>query len=149
MEYDKNLYFSLKKIVDQCQQMREKIEKNNNLSFNDIKEINIQLKHHQQVCEKFKEYDRLINNAKEIEQVLIKQNINDEEFLALAKNDLESIKKTIPPFELQLKKMLLPIDPNNDKNVIMEMRAAAGGEESAIFVADLFDTYKKYFDRQG
>lgn len=149
MEYDKNLYFSLKKIVDQCQQMQEKIEKSNNLSFNEIKEINIQLKHHQQVCEKFKEYDRLINNAKEIEHVLVKQNINDEEFLMLAKNDLESIKKRIPVFELQLKKMLLPIDPNNDKNVIMEMRAAAGGEESAIFVADLFDTYKKYFDRQG
>ena len=149
MEYNKNLYFSLKKIVDQCQQMQEKIEKNTNLSFNEIKEINIQLKHHQQVCEKFKEYNRLINNAKEIEHVLVKQNINDEEFLMLAKNDLESIKKTIPPFELQLKKLLLPIDPNDDKNVIMEMRAAAGGEESSIFVADLFDTYKKYFDRQG
>lgn len=149
MEYDKNLYFSLKKIVDQCQQMQEKIEKNNKLSFNEIKEINIQLKHHQQVCLKFKEYDHLINNAKEIEQILTNQKINDEEFLAIAKNDLETIKKTIPSFELQLKKMLLPIDPNNDKNVIMEMRAAAGGDESAIFVADLFDTYKKYFDLQG
>lgn len=149
MEYDKNLYFSLKKIVDQCQQMQEKIEKNNKLSFNEIKEINIQLKHHQQICVKFKEYNHLINNAKEIEQILTNQKINDEEFLAIAKNDLETIKKSIPSFELQLKKMLLPIDPNNDKNVIMEMRAAAGGDESAIFVADLFDTYKKYFDLQG
>ena len=71
-------------------------EKGTNLSFNEIKEINIQLKYHQQICEKFKEYNRLIDNAKEIEHVLVKQNINDEEFLVLAKNDSESIKKTIP-----------------------------------------------------
>jgi peptide chain release factor 1 len=42
----------------------------------------------------------------------------------------------------------LPVDPNNDKNVIIEMRPAAGGDEASIFVADLFDTYKRYADKQ-
>jgi peptide chain release factor 1 len=44
--------------------------------------------------------------------------------------------------------LLLPVDPNNDKNVIIEMRPAAGGDEASIFVADLFDTYKRYADKQ-
>lgn len=63
--------------------------------------------------------------------------------------ELDNAKNIIPNLEEQLKILLLPNDPNNGKNVIIEMRPAAGGDEASIFVSDLFDTYKRYIENQG
>jgi peptide chain release factor 1 len=65
-----------------------------------------------------------------------------------AKKDLEQAKQLIPQYEEQLKVMLLPKDPNDNKSVIIEIRAAAGGEEAALFAAELFRAYARYAERR-
>ena len=65
-----------------------------------------------------------------------------------AKKELEQAKALIPQLEEKLKVMLLPKDPNDDKSVIIEIRAAAGGEEAALFASDLFRMYTRYAERR-
>ena len=75
--------------------------------------------------------------------------LKEKELLDMAKFDLETIKEKIPHIEEEIKILLLPVDPNNDKNVIIEMRPAAGGDEASIFVSNLFDTYQRYATMQN
>jgi peptide chain release factor 1 len=63
--------------------------------------------------------------------------------------DLADVKEELPKIEDEIKIKLLPSDPNDDRNVVIEMRPAAGGDEASIFVADLFNTYKLYAEAQG
>ena len=67
----------------------------------------------------------------------------------MAKFELENAKDTIPKMEEKLKLMLLPRDPNDDKNIIVELRAGTGGDEAAIFCGDLFNMYQRYAEIQG
>ena len=72
---------------------------------------------------------------------------SDEEMRELAKEELNDAKKRIEDLEHELKILLLPKDPNDDKNVIVEIRAGAGGEEAALFAAELYRMYSLYADR--
>ena len=89
----------------------------------------------------------MIDNGLQAEKILNSSNTDD--LVELAKMELEEIKEKIPFFEKELKILLIPNDPNDEKNVIVEMRPGVGGDESCIFVANLFDTYKRYADKQG
>ncbi len=73
----------------------------------------------------------------------------DDELRALAEQEIVELEAQIPALEAELKRMLLPKDPRDEKNVIMEIRAGAGGEEAALFAADLFRMYTRYAERQG
>lgn len=72
---------------------------------------------------------------------------HDEEMRELLKEDLSEAKKQIPELENKLKLLLLPKDPNDDKNVFVEIRAGAGGDEAALFAADLFRMYNRFAER--
>jgi peptide chain release factor 1 len=74
--------------------------------------------------------------------------LRDPEYADYAKEEMEKAKAAIPEYEEQLKVMLLPKDPNDDKSVIIEIRAAAGGEEAALFAAELFRAYVRYAERR-
>ena len=74
---------------------------------------------------------------------------NDEELKELAKEELSAAKKDLEDIEEQLKILLLPKDENDDKNVIMEIRAGAGGDEAALFAAELYRMYCRYAERNG
>lgn len=73
---------------------------------------------------------------------------NDEEMRELAKEELSDAKKRIEELEYQLKILLLPKDPNDDKNIILEIRAGAGGDEAALFASELYRMYGNYADSQ-
>ena len=73
----------------------------------------------------------------------------DEEMRDLLKEDIKNIEEKIPELEEALKIELLPKDPNDEKNVIVEIRGAAGGDEANIFAGDLFRMYTKYAEKQG
>lgn len=73
----------------------------------------------------------------------------DSELCALAEQEIAELETQLPALEAELKRMLLPKDPRDEKNVIMEIRAGAGGEEAALFAADLFRMYTRYAERQG
>ena len=73
---------------------------------------------------------------------------SDEEMRELAKEELNSCKERVEELESQLKILLLPKDPNDDKNVIVEIRGGAGGDEAALFAAELYRMYCRYAERQ-
>ena len=73
---------------------------------------------------------------------------NDEEMREMAKEELSDAKKQIEALEQELKILLLPKDPNDDKNIILEIRAGAGGDEAALFAAELYRMYVNYSESQ-
>ncbi len=93
------------------------------------------------IVEKIREYQKLIIDIQSTEELL---SGNDAEMKELAKAELEDLKKKAPVFEDELKFMLLPVDPRDSKSVILEIRAGTGGEEAALFGANLFRMYTKY-----
>jgi peptide chain release factor 1 len=95
----------------------------------------------QPIVEKIKEYKKLLLQIEDTED-LIKS--GDGDIRELAQEELEILKKKKPLIENELKIMLLPKDPRDDKNVILEIRAGTGGEEAALFGTALFRMYSKY-----
>jgi peptide chain release factor 1 len=95
----------------------------------------------QPIVEKIREYKKLIFDIASTEELL---SGNDAEMRELAKAELEELKKRAPVFEDELKFMLLPVDPRDAKSVILEIRAGTGGDEAALFGANLFRMYTKY-----
>ena len=74
---------------------------------------------------------------------------SDEEMREMLKEELSDAKKRIEELEQELKILLLPKDPNDDKNVIVEIRAGAGGDEAALFAAEIYRMYVKYAESQN
>jgi len=75
--------------------------------------------------------------------------LGDEDLGELAKDELKELEQRKPILEEEIKILLLPKDPNDDKNIFIELRAGAGGDEAAIFVGDLFGTYMRFAQNQG
>jgi len=95
-------------------------------------------------------YEKYLKISKEIQdnKELI-ENSNDKEIVELALAELEELKESLIKAEEELKSLLLPKDPNDDKNVIVEIRAGTGGEEAALFANDLFRMYIRYAEMKG
>ncbi len=146
MEYNKKLYEALEKISKKNDELNLALENIGN-DIAKMREINIQLKQTSKIADEFNIYKKIIDDGLNLEECLKTE--NDKEMLRMFQIELDEIKTKIPKLEEELKILLLPNDPNNQKNVIIEMRPAAGGDESSIFVADLFDTYKRYIENQG
>jgi peptide chain release factor 1 len=75
--------------------------------------------------------------------------LSEPEMKAFAQEEIETGKKRLEEIELELQKLLIPKDPNDDKNVILEIRAGTGGDESGLFAGDLFRMYSRYAEKQG
>jgi peptide chain release factor 1 len=147
MEYDKRLYDFLQSISDKYDSLNNELEKAD-LSVSRVTEINKEIKRIGDIQIKFGPYKSIINEGISNENYLLNDG-SDDELKEIVKSELAEIKEKIPALESQLKIMLLPKDPYDDKNIIVEMRPAAGGDEASIFTADLFETYKNYFERLG
>lgn len=92
-----------------------------------------------------------VEKLEKIEQGIseAKESLADPELAPVAEEELDSLEKTKKEIEQELQKMLAPINPLDKKNAIMEIRAGTGGEESALFAADLFRMYSRYAENQG
>lgn len=95
----------------------------------------------QPIVEKIREYTKLLSDIEDVEELL---KGGDGDLRELAQAELNELKEKRPKIEQELKLMLLPADPRDKKNVIIEIRAGTGGEEAALFAADLFKMYMKY-----
>jgi len=91
-----------------------------------------------------KQYRETLNRIEEAQTLL---ESDDEELVELAEMELGELEPQVGPLEDKIKSMLLPKDPRDDKNVIVEIRAGAGGDEAGIFAADLFRMYSRYAER--
>ena len=96
------------------------------------------------IVEAYKEYKNCKQNIEESLQLLEEE--SDEEMRELAKEELSGSRARIEELEQELKILLLPKDPNDDKNVIVEIRAGAGGDEAALFAAEIYRMYVHYAD---
>ncbi len=94
----------------------------------------------------YKEWKDLENSVPELKKL---SQDKDEEISLFAQEELENVNKRIDELEKEIEILLVPKDPNDDKNVVMEIRGAAGGDEANIFAGDLFDMYSKYCDSHG
>ena len=94
----------------------------------------------------YQSYRQILDDVEEA-KLLLKD--NDPDMRAMGQEELKQAEEQQEPLELDLQKLLLPKDPNDDKNVFLEVRAGTGGDEAAIFSGDLFRMYSKYAERRG
>ena len=92
-------------------------------------------------------YESFISNIEEAKEIIADG--TDSEMLEMAKTQMEEAKTQIPELEEEIKFLLIPKDPDDAKNIVMEIRAGAGGDEASIFAGDLYRMYTKYCESKG
>src|ERR1044071_551708 len=135
----------LKGIEERYEQLgKEFLEVGNN--YQRAAEINKERVDLEEIVEKAREYRQAMKSLDEARAILDTE--KDPEMIALADADIVELSPRIELLEREIKGMLVPKDPRDEKNVIVEVRAGTGGDEAAIFAADLFRMYSRYADRQ-
>lgn len=99
------------------------------------------------ILEAQKEYTNALGNLQEAKDILA--NESDPEIREMAKGELDELEKAIPEMEENIKMLLIPADPEDEKNVVMEIRGGTGGDEAAIFAGDLYKMYTKFCESKG
>ena len=100
-----------------------------------------------EIIDKKIEYENILKNIEEAGDII--KNEHDKEMLELANSEMVIYKENLVKLEDQLKVLLIPKDPDDSKNIVMELRAGTGGDEASIFAGDLFRMYSKYAEKQG
>src|SRR6185436_3601245 len=101
----------------------------------------------EKVVNKYKEYKAILDGLDHAREVL--ETEKDAELRELAKMELDELTPKRDAIEEQIKEQLMPKDPNDDRNCILEIRAGTGGDEAAIFAGDLWRMYQRFCDRKG
>ncbi|HDP74712.1 MAG TPA: peptide chain release factor 1 [Bacteroidales bacterium] len=109
--------------------------------------LNKEYKQLEPVVEAYEKYKNVLSNIESSRQILA--NEKDEELREMAKLEMESLTQEQEKLEEEIKILLLPADPQDSKNAVMEIRAGTGGDEASIFAGDLFRMYTKYFEKKG
>lgn len=99
------------------------------------------------IVTKFAEYKKVLNDLKGAKELLNKE--KDPEMREMAKTELDELNPRAEQLEDELKKLLIPKDPNDSKDAILEVRAGTGGDEAAIFAGDLFRMYQRFAEEKG
>lgn len=110
-------------------------------------QLNKEYKDLKVLVDKRKDYIELTNNQTEAEEIL--STGADPEMMEMAKMQLEEAKEALPKLEEEIKFLLIPKDPEDAKDVVMEIRAGTGGDEASIFAGDLYRMYAKYCESKG
>ncbi len=96
----------------------------------------------------FNQYKKISKQLSD-DEAMLEGKIDDDDLESMVKDEISDYKDQKEKLEEKLKVLLLPKDPNDDKNIIMEIHGAAGGDEASLFAADLFNMYTKYAEKQG
>jgi len=142
-------------MLDIIESLEDKLEKLDKLlsnpailsDQNKMKKISRERKELNDILAVGREYKRIYQTIKDDERV--KKEESDSELLELAREELEELYPQLEEAEEKLKFLLVPKDPNDFRNTIMEIRAGTGGEEAALFVADLYRMYQRYIESRG
>lgn len=113
----------------------------------EFKALTSERKHLEELVETYKIYKKAKEDLQGAKEILM--NENDEDLRTMAKEDVNACESQIESLEQKLKILMLPKDPLDDKDVMVEIRAAAGGDEASIFVADVYRMYQNYFRHIG
>ncbi len=99
------------------------------------------------IVEAYHRYDEVMSNIDHTRELLM--NEKDEEFRSMAKDELESLELNRVNMEEEIRNLLIPKDPEDDKNAIMEIRAGTGGDEASLFAGNLFRMYTRFCESKG
>lgn len=143
------------KLFDRLQMLADRYEELGELlSYPDViadskrfMELSKEMADLRETVEKYEKYKQVVQQIKDDEEMLSAG--LDDEMAAMVKEELSDSKNEKQKLEQEIKILLLPKDPNDGKDLIMEIRGAAGGDEASLFAADLFSMYSKYAERQG
>jgi peptide chain release factor 1 len=116
---------------------------NNQNRFRDLSKEYAEL---EPVVQGYQNYLNLLANIEEAKHLLVD---GDDDMKEMAEEELKECEAQLEPMQLELQKLLLPKDPNDEKNCYLEIRAGTGGDEAAIFSGDLFRMYSRYAENQG
>ncbi len=119
-------------------------------SMSDMKryaQLSREYKELKKIVEKYHEYKMMLSNFENAKNVVA--NEKDEEFREMAKIELDELNMNIEKMEEEIRLLLIPADPEDDKNAIMEIRAGTGGDEASIFAGELYRMYTKFCESKG
>lgn len=114
---------------------------------NDFRKLSQEHASLQELVSEYRRYKKLIEELDSNRELLREE--KDDEILSMAREEIKRLESEVAQAQRNLQILLLPKDPNDEKNVLFEIRAGAGGEEAALFVAELFRLYQRYAERQG
>ena len=135
----------LETIIKKYNELTELLTKPEVLAdYNKLKSLSKEQKDLEEIVKKYGEYQKCEQDIEEAKEL-----VNDPELRDLANEQLEKANENLSKLTKELELMLIPKDPYDDKNIIMEIRGAAGGDEANIFAGDLFRMYSKYAEKQG
>ncbi|MDH5397274.1 MAG: peptide chain release factor 1 [Cyclobacteriaceae bacterium] len=142
-------------MVEKLERLKERFEEVGQLmvqpeAMADMKkysDLSKEYKDLEKVVTKYEEYSNVLSNLKSAKEVLEKE--KDPEFREMAKMEIDELTPQKEKLANELKKMLIPRDPRDSKNAILEIRAGAGGDEAAIFAGDLFRMYQRFAEKTG
>ena len=135
----------LEAISEKYQELTEKLASPEVLAdYNELKKLSKEQKDLEEQYNKYQEYKKVISNIEEAKEL-----INDPEMGEIASQELEELSAKKEELTKELEFLLIPKDENDDKNIIIEIRGAAGGDEANIFAGDLFRMYQHYADKNG
>ena len=109
--------------------------------------LNKEFKELRPVIEAYEKYKLVLSNIDSTKRLLSSE--KDEEMRDMAKMELDELVNSVPDMEEEIKLLLIPKDPEDDKNAVLEIRAGTGGDEASIFAGDLLRMYTKYFEQKG
>ena len=111
------------------------------------KSLNKEYKDLEKIVVEYRKYQNLLSNIENAKQVISTE--KDEEFRQMAKEELDELLPQQDQMEELIKNLLIPKDPNDSKDIIIEIRAGAGGDEASIFAGDLHRMYSRFAEKQG
>ncbi len=109
--------------------------------------LNKEYKELQPIIESYEKFKMALANITSARELLVTE--KDDEMKEMAKAELDELNEMLPAMEEEIKLLLIPSDPEDDKNAVMEIRAGTGGDEASIFAGDLFRMYSKFFEQKG
>ena len=109
--------------------------------------LNREYKSLEPIIEAYEKYKLTLANIASAKELLARE--RDEEMREMAKSELEELNEQLPEMEEEIKLLLIPADPEDDKDAVIEIRAGTGGDEASIFAGDLFRMYTKFFETKG
>ena len=142
-------------MIDKLQGLKDRFEEVGKLmvqpeATQDMKEytkLTKEYKDLEKVVQKFDEYQAALKGIDEAKKILSEE--KDPEYREMAKMEIEELSPKAESLEEELKQLLIPKDPNDCKNAILEIRGGAGGDEAAIFAGDLFRMYQRFCEKMG
>ncbi len=143
----KELIERLEKISERYKRIEEDLSRPETIKdIKKFRELSREHKELSEIWETYSEYKRATEDLREAKKMT---RSSDPELRALAEEEVERLRQKIEDLEAQLRVHLIPKDPNDSKNVILEIRAGTGGEEAALFAGDLMRMYQKYAEEKG